>query len=110
MTHVRTRSGRASATSSARVAFEERDVRAVAADGHVHRQRAAPRRRAKRLLDERGLAIAPRRDEKDLLAGQQVGAEARELLLAVDESGRGHHLAVDERVLHHVNSRSEYVD
>ncbi len=54
------------------VAFEERDVGAEAADRDVDRQRAASRRRRERLPDERGLAVAARRDQEDLLAGLEI--------------------------------------
>ena len=82
-----------------RVALEERDVRAVAADGDLDGERAAPGQRGERLADQRRLAVAARRDEEDLLAGGQIADQPVELGLAVDE-GRGRDdLAVDERVV-----------
>ena len=67
------------------VALEERDVRAEAADGDLDGQRAAARRRRERLPHQRRLAVAARRDQEDLLAGQQVAGQPVELGLAVDE-------------------------
>ena len=51
----------------ARIAFEERDVRAVGADGDLDGQQAAARQRRQRLTHERRLAVAARGDEEDLL-------------------------------------------
>ena len=82
------------------ISFEKRQVGAVAADGDLDRQRAAPGGGAQRLPDQRRLAVAARRDEEDLLAGRQVLDEALQLGLAIDERLDGHDFAVDEWVLH----------
>ena len=84
----------------ARVALEERDVRAVAADGDVDRERAAAFRAAQRLPHERGLAVAARRDQEDLLPGEQIAREPIELRFAVDERRGRDDFAVDEWVMH----------
>ena len=67
----------------ARVALEERDVRAEAADGDLDGQRAAPRHRGERVADQRRLAVAARRDQEDLLAGGEVADQPVELDHAV---------------------------
>ena len=84
----------------ARVALEERDVRAVAADGDVDRERAASFRGAERLPHERGLAVTARGDEEDLLPGEEIAREPIELRLPVDERRRRDDFAVDEGVRH----------
>ena len=65
------------------------------------RQRAAARHRRQRVADQRRLAVAPRRDQEDLLGGGEVGHQPVELDDAVDERRRRHDLAVDEWVLHY---------
>ena len=82
------------------VALEEGDVRAVAADRDLDGERAAPGERGQCLAHQRRLAVAPRRDQKDLLAGAEVGDQAVELDRAVGERLARHDLAVDERVVH----------
>ena len=63
---------------------------------------SAPRRASavERLPDQRRLAVAPRRDQEDLLPGCEVADQPVELGLAVDERLAGDDLAVDEGVLH----------
>jgi hypothetical protein len=81
-------------------------VRAVARDRDLDGQGAAAVERVERTADERRLAVAARRDEEDLLARGQVLGEPAQLVLAVDERGGRHDLAVDEGVLH-VASREQ---
>ena len=92
----------------ARVALEERDVRAEAADGDLDGQRAAARHHRERAPDERRLAVAPRRDQEDLLGRGQIGDQPVELGDAIGEGRRRHDLAVDERVLRYVKHRNRY--
>ena len=93
------------------IAFEKADVRAVAADGDVDDQRAAAGGRGERSLDQRRLAVAARRDEEDLLAGEQIAGQAVELVFAIDERGLGHDLAIDEGVCrHYAICRNSYGD
>ena len=91
------------------VAFEERDVGAEAADRDLDGERAAPRHGRQRAADERRLAVAPRRDEEDLLTRGEVLHEALELDHAVDECRGRHDLSVDERILRYVKQRNDYV-
>jgi hypothetical protein len=84
------------------VSLEERQVRAVAGDRHLHGQRALPAERGERLTDERRLAVAARGDEEDLLAAGQIGNQPVQLDLAVDEGLIRDDLAVYEGVLHSV--------
>ena len=93
----------------ARVAFEKRHVGAEAADGDVDRQGAAARHRGERAADQRRLAVAARRDQKDLLGSGQIADQPVELRDAVHEGGGRHHLAVDEGILHYGNRRIRYV-
>ena len=60
----------------ARVTLEEGHVRAEAADGDLDRQRALPRHRRQRAADQRGLAVAPGRDQEHLLAGGEIARPA----------------------------------
>ena len=83
-----------------RIALEEGDVGTVAADRDLDGERATPGRGGQRPPDERRLAVAPWGNEEDLLAGEQIGGEPIELGLAIDERGRWHDLAVDERIGH----------
>ena len=94
----------------ARVSLEERDIGAEAADRDLDGERAAPRHRRERVPDERRLAVAPRRDEEHLLRRREVADQPLQLDGAVDERRGRHHFAVDERVVHYVNSRSRYAD
>ena len=101
VSHVRARSHFVStAGERAGVALEEREVGAVAADGDLDRERAAPAERLERLPDERRLAVPPRRDEEHLLPVAEVGDQPVELDFAVDERLAGHDFAVDEGVVH----------
>jgi hypothetical protein len=92
----------------ARVALEERHVRAEAAHGDLDREGAFPRHRREGAADQRGLAVTSRRDQEHLLAGGQIARQAVELDDAVDERRRRHHLAVDERILCYVKHRNDY--
>src|SRR5205085_829554 len=83
-----------------RVAFEEGEIRTVAADGQLDGQRAVPRQCGQRLANQRRLPVAARRDQEHLLAVAEVGDQAVELGLAVDEGVTGSDFAVDEGVGH----------
>ena len=90
------------------VALEKRHVRAEAADGHLHGQRAAARHGRERAADQRRLAVPARRDEEDLLAGGEVGDQPVELGDPVDERRGRHDLAVDERVAGYGEHGNDY--
>jgi hypothetical protein len=85
-----------------RVAFQEREVRTVAADGKVDGQGALARERYQRLPHQRRLAVSPRRDQEHLLRRRQVGDQPLELGVAVGESLPRHDFAVDEGIFHGV--------
>ena len=87
-----------------RVAFEKGEIGAVAADRDFGGQRAAAADGAQRLADQGRLAVAPRGDEEDFLAGGQIAHEPVQLVDAIDERRRGHDLAVHEWVFHYVKS------
>ena len=91
---------RLDAQEGAGVSLEKCHVRAVAADGHVDRQRAATCRGPQRLPDERRLAIPPGRNQEDLLSGQQIARQPIELGLTIDERYGRHDFAVDEGIGH----------
>jgi hypothetical protein len=93
----------------ARVTFEKSEIRAVAADRHLGGERAAAADGAKRVPDQRGLAVPPRRDEEHLLPGRQVAHEPIQLVDAIDERCRRHDLTVHKWVFHYVNLRNGYV-
>src|SRR5262249_4930932 len=91
-----------------RVALEEGDIGAEAADGDVDRQRAAPADGGERVPDERRFAVGGRGEEEGLRAGGEAATEPIELLDAVGEGRRRHDFAVDERIDHYSNSRNGY--
>ena len=82
------------------VAFEEGDVRAEAGDRQLEGVDASARELGEGAVHERGLAVAPGRNQEDLLALGQVGDEPRQLVLAIDEGLDRDDFAVDERILH----------
>jgi len=82
------------------IALEKRQVGAVAADGGLDREAPGTLGVGQRPPDERRLAVAPWRDEEHFLPGEQVGRQALELVVTVDEGRLRDDLAVDERVLH----------
>ncbi len=82
------------------VALEEGHVGAVAAHGDLDREGAAARGGPQRLPDERRLAVAPRRNEEDLLAGGEIAGEPVQLDLAIDERVGRDDLAVYEWIVH----------
>ena len=88
------------ARQCAGVAFEKRQVGAVTADRDLDRQRGAPGQRRQCLPHQRGLPVASRRDQEDLLPGRQVLDEPLQLVLPVDERLDRDDFTVDERVLH----------
>ena len=94
---------------SARVSFEERHVRAEAADGDFDGQGAATRDGGQGAANERRLSIPPRRDQKDLLSVGEVGNEPVQLVQPVGERRRGDYLAIDEGVLHYGRLSNRYV-
>ena len=81
-----------------RIGLEKADVRARRRDRDLDRQDALPRQAAHDVADERRLAVAARRDQEDLLARGQVGAQALPLALTVGERLAGDDLAVDEGI------------
>jgi hypothetical protein len=87
-----------------RVALEEGDVGAVSGHRQLDDQYAPPLERPQRLPHQRRLAVAPRRDQEDLLRGGEIRDEAVELVRTVGEGAGGYDLAVHERVLHGVTS------
>src|SRR5262249_23273882 len=90
------------------VSLEERDVRAEAADRDGDRDRALARHRRESPGDQRRLAVAPRRDEEDLLTGGEIGHQPAQLVGSVDERRRRNHFAIDERIAGYVEHRSGY--
>jgi hypothetical protein len=82
----------------ARIAFEERDVRAEAADRHLRGQHLLLRERGEHVTDQRRLAVAARRDQKDLLAAGEIAHQPVHLVGAIDERIERHDLAVDEGI------------
>ena len=93
----------------ARISLQKGEIGAVAADRDVRRQRSAARNRSQSLPDQGGLAVTPRGNEEDLLARGQIAHEPVELVDAVDERRRRHHLAVDKWIFHYVVLRNGYV-
>src|SRR5262249_19171953 len=90
------------------VSLEERDVRAEAADRDVDRDRTLARHRRESPGDQRGLAVAPRRDQEDLLTGGEIGPQPAQLVGPVDERRGRHHFSVDEWITGYVEHRSGY--
>ena len=82
------------------ISFEKRQIGAVATDSGLDRQAPGTLGVGQRSPDERRFAVAPRRDEEHFLPGEQVGAQALELVVAVDEGRLRDDLTVDERVFH----------
>src|SRR5439155_19318223 len=93
----------------ARIALEKRDIRAEAAGGDVDGEHAAAGHGGQRQADQRRLAVTARRDEKHFLRRGEVADEAVELDNPIGERGRGHDLAVHERILCYVKQRNGYV-
>jgi hypothetical protein len=89
---------RVSAEQRAGVRLEKPDVGARGRDGDLDREDPPGREAFQDATDQRRLAVAPWRDEEDLLPLAEVAREAVALLLAVGEGGGGHDFAVDERV------------
>ena len=94
------------------VGLEEADVGARGGDRQLDGQHPPGRQPAQHVADERRLAVAARRNEKDLLPRRQVARQPLPLGRPVGERRGGHDLAVDEGIVlaHYVVSRSHYVE